>query len=93
MSALDSLVSQIVIDSEYGPQIVIDRPFAADATTSGGSVVMGILKPRISFVNSLGAPVSTAPWGSPGPTKWEYVQAGLMVLTAFIFVIIAKRKG
>lgn len=69
-SALDSLVKQIRIDTEYGPPIIIDRPFSPDA--AAGPSPLKWLKPKITITSNLDAvnPIVSAPWGEPGPTRW-----------------------
>jgi hypothetical protein len=91
MSALDSLVKQIIIQSEFGPDIVIDQPFSGSPSASGGSVIMGVLKPQITIVTSLGNQ-AVAPWGAPGPTKWPFVEIGLMLALVAGFGFLVKMK-
>ncbi len=80
---LANLISQIRIDTEYGPPIILDQPFSPSATASGASP-LAWLKPRITITPSLRGigPITSAPWGDPGPTKWPQVQLGLVVAGA-----------
>lgn len=82
MSALDSLIGQIRIDTEYGPPIIINHPFEPDAAASPSPLKW--LKPKITITPkySIINPIRSAPWGNPGPTKWPQVQIGLVVAGA-----------
>lgn len=92
MSDLASLISQITIQSEYGPDIVIDQPFAATPSNPAVSFIMGILKPQITVVSSLGTR-TVAPWGTPDPTAWPTVQILLLGLLGLGVVLAIKRFG
>jgi len=89
MNALENLVSQIIIQSEYGPDIVIDQPFSGNPTTSGSSILMGILKPQVTIVTGLGNEV-VAPWGNPGPTRWAFVEIAVLVALGIGAVLFVK---
>lgn len=80
---LDSLIAQIRIESEYGPTVVLDRPFAPDASTTAPAALKW-LKPRITIVPAVHGinPIVSQPWGAPGPTKWPQVQLGLVAAGA-----------
>lgn len=83
MSALNNLVAQVSIRSEYGPNVVIDQPFSGAPSSGGGSLLLRILKPEITITPGYGlAPQTVAPWGTPGPTKWPFVEMGLIVAAA-----------
>lgn len=75
---LDQQVQRVTIDTTILPSVVIDHPFAVDAsgssTASGEdtSWVLKLLKPKIT-VNTASGPMTIAPWGEPG-RHWGLVQ-------------------
>lgn len=83
MADLSNLIAQIRIDTEYGPPIILDDPFGANAAASGPEPLKW-LKPRVTIVPRLKGinPIVSQPWGAPGPTKWPQVQAVLVVAGA-----------
>lgn len=83
MADMSKLIAQIRIDTEYGPPIVLDDPFGANAAASGPSPLKW-LKPRVTIVPAVQGinPIVSQPWGPPGPTKWPQVQAGLVIAGA-----------
>lgn len=78
------LITRLVIDSAYGPQVVIDKPLASDPSASP-SRVMSILKPQITVITPLGNKV-IAPWGKPGETRWPEVQIALLALLVALLI-------
>lgn len=91
--SLDGIIKEIRISSAWGPDIVIDQPFSGAPSASGGSALMGLLKPQITIVpaiNGVGEQV-VAPWGAPGPTKWPMVEAALVLAVLLGIGIFLRR--
>lgn len=86
---MTSIVSKIVIDSEYGPQIIIDQPMAAGGSGTP-SWVMDLLKPQITVITPFGNKV-IAPWGTPGPTRWPEIKIALLVIAAVAAGVVIMR--
>lgn len=70
------LVEKVTIETEYGPTIELNQPFAPNAAPSA---LLSMLKPRITF-DVGGKKISMAPYGDPGPTKWPFVKIALLAL-------------
>ena len=79
MSALTNLVTQIRVDTTWLPPIILNQPFASNASVQGSSPLLDILKPKITIVPSGMSPVVASPWGDPGTSKWPVLQAALGV--------------
>jgi len=83
-------ITQIRIDTEYLPPIILNDPFSSNASPGASSFLLKLLKPQVSVTASGLNPVVAAPWGSPGANKWEYVQLGL--IAAAIGAVLLWRR-
>ncbi len=79
---LESLIKSVKVTSAWGPDIVIDRPFAPAAP--GGSSVVRALKPRIEIEVQGADPLVMQPYGKPPPTKWPWLVGGAGVTVAVL---------
>jgi hypothetical protein len=77
-SLLADSIKRITIRTAYGPDIVIDKPFAP----SPPSPLLKVLKPEILLDTDFG-PLQMAPFGRPGPTKWPFVVGTFIALAGF----------
>ncbi len=80
MNVLDQIVGSITIQTAWGPDLVIDAPFSD--TPGAASGMLAVLKPQITVGYRTGGSQTFAPYGAPGPTRWPWVEAG--VLAVFI---------
>jgi hypothetical protein len=86
---MSDLINRIVIDSAYGPQIVIDKPLAPDPNAPAPWYLQ-LLKPQITIVTPLGTRV-IAPYGAPGETQWPTVQLILLLIVCLIIGVVVYR--
>lgn len=84
-------ITQIRIDTEYLPPIILNDPFSPNATPGISSFFLKMLKPQVSVTAEGLNPVTAAPWGTPGSNKWPIVQLGLLAAVAGA-VVLWKRK-
>ncbi|MHB1430291.1 MAG: hypothetical protein ACYCVW_16530 [Rhodocyclaceae bacterium] len=77
------LIAGVRIDTEYGPPIVLNHPFA---TNQKPNPLLEALKPRITIYPSAAGinPVVLAPYGQPGTSKWPQIEAGLVLAGAVV---------
>lgn len=85
-----SSIESIVIQTAFGPDVVIDYPFVEkdpNAPETFGDKIARRLKPKVT-VNVKGyGPLEMAPYGDPGPTKWptiKWIGAGAAALGVFL---------
>lgn len=83
---LRTLVTQIRVDTEYLPPLVLNDPFQPGQP----SPLMQALKPRITLMVS-GKPVVVAPYGEPGTSKWPAIKTGLVIAGGIGLVWLLKR--
>lgn len=91
MAGLSDWVQGIRVDSAYLPPIIIDNPLAPGAPNP----VLSALKPKITITLAHGLnPVTVAPWGDPGATKWPALRAGLLIagFGAALFIVSAFKR-
>ncbi len=76
---LNSLVSEITVETAWGPPITIEDPFKplAPGEVSAADVTGQMMKPKITVYLRTGDKYVSAPYGDPGETKWGIVQVGL----------------
>lgn len=76
---LNSLVSGILVETSWGPPIMVEDPFKplAPGETSTADVTGQLMKPKITVYLRTGDKYVSSPYGDPGPTKWGFVQVGL----------------
>ena len=76
---LSEQVKSIKIQTAYGPDIVIPRPFEpAPPPPPGAKSAADYLRPRIEIQLGGGKPITWAPYGDPRPSKWPLIKAGLV---------------
>lgn len=84
---LAAQVQSIRIQTAYGPDIFIPKPFEpAPPPPPGTKSAADYLKPRIEIQLGGGSPITWSPYGDPRPSKWPVIKLGLIVagvLTTF----------
>lgn len=80
-------ISAVRIDTEYGPPILLDHPFAK---TQKPNPLLSALKPQLTiYPTDTGLkPVILAPYGRPGVTKWPQIEAGAVLVGALALGLI-----
>lgn len=88
-SDLLSLVKGVKIETAYLPPIELRDPFGA----GGGAPnpLLAALKPRITIDAAFGGPITVAPYGDPGESRWPLVQAGLVLAGGAIGLWLLSR--
>lgn len=82
---LAAQVKSIKIQTAYGPDIFIPKPFEpAQPPPPGTKTAADYLKPRIEIQLGGGAPITWSPYGDPRPSKWPLIKFGLLVAGALI---------
>ena len=84
-------ITQIRIDTEYLPPIILNDPFSPDAAPGASSFLLRLLKPQVTVKADGLNPITATPWGAPGSNKWPIVQLGLMAFAAG-GIMLWKRK-
>lgn len=90
-SFLDNAVDRVVIETEWLPPIVLEKPLDSKVPVSAAT---RFLKPRISIYNPYTGPLVLAPAGQPA-NNWPYMKVilGLTALLAAVTVVdFAKGK-
>lgn len=90
MNILADSVHELRIESAWTPALIIREPFALSPPSPVASAVGSFFKPRVSVVTSLG-PLSSAPYGDPGESRWPEVQGALLIGGALGFIFIAHK--
>lgn len=76
---LAAQVKSIKIQTAYGPDIFIPKPFEpAPPPPPGTKTAADYLKPRIEIQLGGGTPITWSPYGDPRPSKWPMIKAGLI---------------
>ena len=88
---LASIVSGVTVSSAWGPDIVIDQPFADSPPSPVAGAVGRWLKPKVTLQLTGGGEVSSAPYGEPGASNWPLVQAGLIIGAMALFGLLAAK--
>lgn len=73
---LQNAVQSIVIETAYGPPIVIDDPLKP----APPNPFLQALKPKITLTIKGQNPLIITPYGDPGVTRWPIVKVGALVL-------------
>jgi len=73
-------ITQIRVDTQYLPPIVMNDPFSPNAAPGASSFLLKLLKPQITVTADGLNPITAAPWGAPGSNKWPVVQLGLLAI-------------
>ncbi|MFA6118112.1 MAG: hypothetical protein WC729_29265 [Sphingomonas sp.] len=76
----EGLIESIEIHTRWLPPILIDKPLVeSNGVPSPADAFAKAFKPKV-IVRVKGIPsIEYAPAGEPGPTRWPYVRAGLVV--------------
>jgi len=84
-----ALIKEVRIDTEYGPPIVLNHPFASSANQKPNAL-LSAMRPMITIYPSDTAinPVILAPYGRPGATKWPQVEAAAVIAGAVILGLL-----
>lgn len=88
-SFFDNAVERITIETEWLPTIELVQPFARGsggaptpatpgATKPKGQSISQVLKPRVTVETSFGAPLVSAPYGTP-TQNWPYLRLLLIL--------------
>lgn len=95
MNARDVLaatVSRLDVETAWLPRIRVDQPFAPSSST--GVVSSGltkILRPKFTVTLSDGTPLSVAPAGAPGASKWPWLAVLAAIGLLVVVVVIVRR--
>lgn len=82
------LISKVVVDTEWGPQIVAD----VSGPPGTGAAMMQLLKPRISvYLAGAADPIVLSPYGDPGVTKWPFVQFAMLAGAALGALFLVRK--
>lgn len=95
---LQTIVGNIAVRSNYGPDIDIADPFAQGessaesvAANDAGNPFLALLQPEVVITGPDGSTVAVAaPYGVPGPTKWP-ILAPVMILGVLALSYYAYR--
>ena len=87
MVDMSKLVTGIDVDSAWLPPIHLKDPFKPGPP----SPALQQLKPKITLRLKGLDPVIIAPYGKPGPTRWPWVRAGLVVGGVALLALAAGR--
>lgn len=90
-SNLSKYVKSITIDTAYLPQIFLNDPFGESPSPNP---FLSALKPRITIdTGGLTKPVTVAPYGDPGASKWPLIRMVLFaaVIGTVVYIAIKKR--
>lgn len=99
-SFLESMITKVQIKTAYGPDLVLNKPFAP--SPPGTNPVAAALKPRVEvFVSGAAEPLVMQPYGKPPPTKWPTIVAvggaslGLLLILSTIgaSTVVKRRRG
>ncbi len=92
---LDSLVSGILVETAWGPPIMVEEPFKplAPGETSAADVTGQLMKPKITVYLRTGDKYVSVPYGDPGATKWGFVQIGLAVASLGLLWLLMRKIG
>jgi hypothetical protein len=86
---LDSAVGRAEIRTAFGPTISLDRPFAP-TPPGDDSAFTKLMQPVITLYPTAAAgmvdpnPITYAPYGDPGETKWPFLVAGFGLLIGWL---------
>lgn len=98
-SFIQDFVTNIKVQTAYGPDIVLDKPFAPSPPTN--NPLLPRLKPRIEIGIKGADPIVIQPYGKPPPTKWPTIVAvggaaavALLLLSGIgVSTIVKRRRG
>jgi hypothetical protein len=104
--AASSVVDRVVINTRYGPQVVLEPPQPAGegggggggaGGGGGGSSIAAALQPEILlYLKGQSDPISYAPYGEPGETQWGWMKfvalTFLGTVVYFTFKGVTRRK-
>lgn len=81
MASLDplALISDVEFHSNWTPDISVNPNGPSDPNSSADVIAaMKWLQPefKINFISGVASPLTIAPWGTPGPSKWGSLQFG-----------------
>lgn len=92
---LEEIVEWILVETEYGPPIYVERPFIDKGESETGTAA-AMLKPRFTVKLKGFDPQAYAPYGNPGPTKWPLISTTLTlggILLGVLYFKGAFKKG
>lgn len=85
-------VKSIRIQTAYGPDVFIPRPFEpAPPPAPGTKTAADYLKPRIEIQLGGGNPITWSPYGDPRPSKWPMIKFGLIGFGVVVGAAIVER--
>lgn len=91
---LASQVKSIRIQTAYGPDIFIPRPFEpAPPPAPGTKTAADYLKPRIEIQLGGSNPVTWSPYGDPRPSKWPLIKWSLIGGGILLTLAVASRAS
>jgi len=82
MNILADLIKEIRLETAFTPALVIREPFADSPPSPLASRAATILRPSVSVRLASGYEYRSAPYGSPGPSNWPTIKAGLLITAA-----------
>lgn len=88
MDLLSNLITNIRVDTVWGPPIVLDQPFAASPEPNP---FLSLMKPKITVGVAGGSPLTIAPYGEPGDSKWPFVEL-FMAAGALALLYLGMRR-
>jgi hypothetical protein len=90
---LNAQVKSIRIQTAYGPDIFIPRPFEPSPPKAPGQkTAADYLKPRIEIQLGGGNPITWSPYGDPRPSKWPLIKYGAIGAVVLIVAAHAARR-
>lgn len=85
---LSKLITGVTIESEWGPAITIPDPFKP----APPNPALQIIKPKVTLQIAGVGPVTMAPYGNPGPSKWPMVKMVALALAGGAALYLIKRR-
>lgn|SRR5512147_490091 len=93
LDLLNTAVERIQLDTAWGPPVVLDEPFAPGEPNAPPSLFERVMKPALRiYARGGGEPITVAPAGDPGASKWPLVSIGLGFVGAMILWRILQPK-
>lgn len=84
-------VDRIVIESAYGPKIVLQDPFAPSDPSAPPSTFLPQMKPSVQlYLRGSKTPIKYEPYGPPGETKWPLVRNSLIGAGALLAYLLYR---